>query len=309
MRMPTILKILLGNRKAACGLAIVVAFVLMAIFAPLLASNEPTKRVARPHQPPSAEFVMGSTRMGHDIWAQFAHGARISLLVGFSAGLLVCTLAVAIGITAGYFGGLVDECLTFLMNVVLVIPNLPLLLVLASFIGEASPTVIAVIIGLTSWAYGARVIRAQTLALREKEFVIAAEVLGEPAWRIILVEILPNLISIIGVSFIGSIIYAIVTEATLEFLGLGDPTVVSWGIMLYNAQTSSAILVGAWWEILAPCFAIATLGAGLALLNFAIDEIANPQLRSHKGLSRWKKLAAPVATPAATSIAGQEKTA
>lgn len=111
---------------------------------------------------------------------------------------------------------------------------------------------IAVIIGLTSWAYGARVIRAQTLALREKEFVIAAEVLGEPAWRIILVEILPNLISIIGVSFIGSIIYAIVTEATLEFLGLGDPTVVSWGIMLYNAQTSSAILVGAWWEILAP---------------------------------------------------------
>ncbi|WP_421216509.1 ABC transporter permease [Aeromonas enteropelogenes] len=306
MRMPTILKILLGNKKAAFGLAIVVTFVLMAIFAPLLASNEPTKRVARPHQPPSAEFVMGSTRMGHDIWAQFTNGERVSLMVGFSAGLLVCALAVAIGITAGYFGGLVDECLTFLMNVVLVIPNLPLLLVLASFIGEASPTVIAVIIGLTSWAYGARVIRAQTLALREKEFVIAAEVLGEPAWRIILVEILPNLISIIGVSFIGSIIYAIVTEATLEFLGLGDPTVVSWGIMLYNAQTSSAILIGAWWEILAPCFAIATLGAGLAMLNFAIDEIANPQLRSHKGLSRWKKLAAPVTTPVATA---QEKTA
>ena len=306
MRMPTILKILLGNRKAACGLAIVVAFVLMAIFAPILASNEPTKRVARPHQPPSAEFVMGSTRMGHDIWAQFTNGARVSLLVGFSAGILVCTLAVAIGITAGYFGGMIDECLTFLMNVVLVIPNLPLLLVLASFIGEASPTVIAVIIGLTSWAYGARVIRAQTLALREKEFVIAAEVLGEPAWRIILVEILPKLISIIGVSFIGSIIYAIVTEATLEFLGLGDPTVVSWGIMLYNAQTSSAILIGAWWEILAPCFAIATLGAGLALLNFAIDEIANPQLRSHKGLNRWKKLATPVATPLS---AAQEKTA
>jgi ABC-type multidrug transport system fused ATPase/permease subunit len=195
---------------------------------------------------------MGSNRMGHDLWAQFTNGARISLMVGFGAGLLVCALAITVGITAGYFGGVVDECLTFLMNVVLVIPNLPLLLVLASFIGEASPMVIALIIGLTSWAYGARVIRAQTLALREKEFVIAAEVLGEPAWRIILVEILPNLISIIGVSFIGSIIYAIVTEATLEFLGLGDPTVVSWGIMLYNAQTSSAILVGAWWEILAP---------------------------------------------------------
>ena len=213
MRMPTILKILLGNKKAAFGLAIVVTFVLMALFAPLLASNEPTKRVARPHQPPSVELVMGSNRMGHDLWAQFTNGARISLMVGFGAGLLVCALAITVGITAGYFGGVVDECLTFLMNVVLVIPNLPLLLVLASFIGEASPMVIALIIGLTSWAYGARVIRAQTLALREKEFVIAAEVLGEPAWRIILVEILPNLISIIGVSFIGSIIYAIVTEA------------------------------------------------------------------------------------------------
>ena len=306
MRMPTILKILLGNKKAACGLFIVVSFVLMALFAPILAGNEPTKRVARPHQPPSTEFVMGTTRMGHDIWSQFANGARISLMVGFGAGILVCALAITVGITAGYFGGVIDECLTFLMNVVLVIPNLPLLLVLASFIGEASPAVIALIIGFSTWAYGARVIRAQTLALREKEFVIAAEVLGEPAWRIILVEILPNLISIIGVSFIGSIIYAIVTEATLEFLGLGDPTVVSWGIMLYNAQTSSAILVGAWWEILAPCFAIATLGAGLALLNFAIDEIANPQLRSHKGLNRWKKLAAPVTTPVP---AVQEKTA
>ncbi|MDO2946872.1 ABC transporter permease [Aeromonas simiae] len=294
MQMPVIVKILLGNKKAAFGLAIVVTFVLMALFAPLIASHDPTKRVARPHQEPSAEYVMGTTRMGRDIWSQFVHGGRVSLLVGFGAGLLVCVLAVSIGITAGYFGGVIDEALTFLMNVVLVIPNLPLLLVLASFIGEASPWVIALIIGLTSWAYGARVIRAQTLALREKEFVIAAEVLGEPAWRIILVEILPNLISIIGVSFIGSIIYAIVTEATLEFLGLGDPLVVSWGIMLYNAQTASALLVGAWWEVLFPCLAIATLGAGLALLNFAIDEIANPQLRSHKGLARWKRLAAPL---------------
>lgn len=114
MRMPTILKILLGNKKAVFGLAIVVTFVLMALFAPLLASNEPTKRVARPHQPPSVELVMGSNRMGHDLWAQFTNGARISLMVGFGAGLLVCALAITVGITAGYFGGVVDECLTFL---------------------------------------------------------------------------------------------------------------------------------------------------------------------------------------------------
>ena len=248
MRMPTILKILLAEGRLrplhrgqlrADGAVRPAAGQLRAHQAGL-----------RPHQPPSTEYVMGTTRMGHDIWAQFTNGARISLMVGFGAGILVCALAITVGITAGYFGGVIDECLTFLMNVVLVIPNLPLLLVLASFIGEASPTVIALIIGFTSWAYGARHPGPDPGAA-EKEFVIAAEVLGEPAWRIILVEILPNLISIIGVSFIGSIIYAIVTEATLEFLGLGDPTVVSWGIMLYNAQTSSAILVGAW-EILAP---------------------------------------------------------
>ena len=142
---------------------------------------------------------------------------------------------------------------------------------------------IALIIGLTSWAYGARVIRPDPGPAGE--FVIAAEVLGEPAWRIILVEILPNLISIIGVSFIGSIIYAIVTEATLEFLGLGDPTVVSWGIMLYNAQTSSAILVGAWWEILAPASPSPPWGrASHAQLRHR--RIANPQLPFPQGLNR-----------------------
>jgi peptide/nickel transport system permease protein len=151
---------------------------------------------------------------------------------------------------------------------------------------------IALIIGCTSWAWGARVIRSQTLALREKEFVKAAEVLGESAWRIIFVEILPNLISIVGASFIGSVMYAIMMEATISFLGLGDPSTISWGIMLYNVQTSSSILIGAWWELIAPCMALTILAIGLAMLNFAVDEIANPQLRSHKGMKRWKKLAA-----------------
>ncbi|MDA1380719.1 ABC transporter permease [Plesiomonas shigelloides subsp. oncorhynchi] len=218
------------------------------------------------------------------------HGGKVSLAVGFGAGIIVCTLAVAMGVTAGYFGGKIDEVLTFFMNVMLVIPQLPLLFVLAAFIGQASPFVITLIIGFTSWAWGARVVRAQTMSLREKEFVKAAELLGEPSWRIILVEILPNLMSIIGASFIGSVMYAIMTEATLEYLGLGDPNIVSWGIMLYNVQTSSAILVGAWWEVVAPCLALIILVIGLALLNFAVDEIANPQLRSQKGMQRWKSM-------------------
>ncbi|MGB2079565.1 MAG: ABC transporter permease, partial [Vibrio sp.] len=207
------------------------------------------------------------------------------------AGLVVCFLATVIGVSAGYFGGKIDDILTAAMNIMLVIPQYPLLFVLAAFIGEAGPVTIAVLIGCTSWAWGARVVRAQTLALREKEFVKAAEVLGESSFRIIFVEILPNLISIVGASFIGSVMYAIMMEATISFLGLGDPSTISWGIMLYNVQTSSAILIGAWWELLAPCFALTMLAIGLALLNFAVDEIANPQLRSHKGMNRWKKLA------------------
>ena len=116
--------------------------------------------------------------------------------------------------------------------------------------------------------------------------------MGESSFRIIFVEILPNLISIVGASFIGSVMYAIMMEATISFLGLGDSNTISWGIMLYNVQTSSSMLIGAWWELLAPCIALTLLVTGLALLNFAVDEIANPQLRSHKGMKRWKKLAA-----------------
>lgn len=320
--MKGLIKLLSGNPKSLFGLGILFMFIFVAVFAPFLSDHAPDKRTGKPHEYPSfvvtsaqnnpdgwvsenlatdrrtllmskkADHVMGTTRMGRDVWSQLAHGARVSLAVGFSAGLVVCFLATVIGISAGYFGGKVDDVLTAAMNIMLVIPQYPLLFVLAAFIGEAGPMTIALIIGCTSWAWGARVIRSQTLALREKEFVRAAEVLGESSWRIIFIEILPNLISIVGASFIGSVMYAIMMEATISFLGLGDPSTISWGIMLYNVQTSSSILIGAWWELIAPCMALTLLAVGLAMLNFAVDEIANPQLRSHKGMKRWKKLAA-----------------
>lgn len=286
------LKLLVRNNKALMGLIIVGFFVLTSALAPIITQYDSKKRTGRPHMAPDKEHVLGTTRMGRDVFAQTLYGGRLSLAVGFGAGIIVVAMAVAIGITAGYFGGLIDELLSSLMNIMLVIPQLPLLMVLAAFIGQASPAVIALIIGLTSWAWGARVVRSQTLAVREKEFVVAAQVLGEPSWRIIVIEILPNLISIIGASFIGSVIYAIMTQATLEFLGLGDPTAVTWGTQLYNMQNTSAINIGAWWEVFSPIAVIACVGAGLALLNFAVDEIANPQLRSHVGLKRWKQITA-----------------
>jgi peptide/nickel transport system permease protein len=274
------LEVVFRNKKAVVGLAIVFAYVAIAVAAPWITEHAPMQRVGRPHQPPSMDELLGTTRMGRDVFTQLIWGTRTSLFVGFLAGLIVTVIGVTLGITAGYLGGWVDEVINFLTNIALVIPQLPLLLVIAAFVGQASPMVIALIIGLTSWAWGARVTRAQTMSLRRREFIEASELAGEPTWRMIAVELLPNLLSIIGFNFIGSAIYTIITEATLEFLGLGDPNAVSWGTMLYNAQTSSAIMIGAWWEVAAPASFIAVIGIGLSLINFAIDEISNPRLRT-----------------------------
>jgi len=284
------MKSLLRNRKALIGLAIIAFIIIVAIAAPLLTHYDPAARTGRPHQPPSAEHILGTTRIGQDVFARMIYGARTSLAVGFGAGLLITAVGTALGIISGYRGGKTDEVISFFTNMVLVVPNLPLLLVLAAFIGQASPVVIALILGGTSWAWGARVTRAETLSVKQKDYVKSAEMMGEPQWRIMTSEIFPNVISIVGINFIGSVIFAIITEATLEFLGLGDPRVVSWGTMLYNAQKASALSVGAWWDILTPCFALAFLGIGMSLLNFAVDEIANPRLRTGNHLKRWSLL-------------------
>ncbi len=315
--MKLLFKLLMGNKKSFVGLLIILAFIFVAIFAPWLTKHAPDKGTGNPHEYPAfvvkaaknnpdgwiakniatnqrtlrmsekADHVFGTTRMGRDVWSQLAYGTRTSIFVGLGAGIMVCFLATTIGVTAGYFGGKVDDYLSAAMNIMLVVPQLPLLFIIAAFIGQAGPFTIAIVIAITSWAWGARVVRAQTLSLREKEFVLAAEVLGESTWRIIAIEILPNLMSIVGASFIGCVLLSIMTEASLSFLGLGDPNSISWGVMLYNVQTSSSMLIGAWWEILPPCLALTFIAVGLSLLNFAVDEIANPQLRSHKGLRRW----------------------
>ncbi|SHF47454.1 peptide/nickel transport system permease protein [Devosia limi DSM 17137] len=274
------LKVFLRNKKAAVGLAIVLFYVAVAIFGPLLLQADPMQRVGRPHEAPNVDELLGTTRMGRDVFTQLIYGTRTSLAVGFFAGLVVVIIGTVLGITAGYFGGKVDEAINFATNVVLVIPQLPLLLVIAAFLGESSPLVIAMIIGVTSWAWGARITRAQTLTLRNREYILASELIGEPARRMIMVELLPNLLSIIGFNFIGSVTYTIITQATIEFLGLGNPMSISWGTMLYHAQNASAITVGAWWEVLVPALAVAGIGVGLSLLNFGVDEISNPRLRT-----------------------------
>lgn len=290
-----------GNPAATLGSLVVGSILLLSLSAPLITENGPTKRVARGHQAPSAELWLGSTRSGKDIYSQVLHGGRISMLVAFSAALITVTIAVIVGISAGYFGGRVDEILMSITNVVLVFPQLPLLIVLAAFLGQVGPLIIATIIGLTSWAWGARIIRSQTMAIRNKEFVIAAEVMGESRLRIIMVEILPNLISLVAGAFVGTTIYALIAEAGLEFLGLGDPTIVTWGTMLYWAQSSAAFIVGAWWDLVVPGTAIALMGGGLALLNLSIDQISNPKLKTGSYLKIWRRMKSEVEAKRAAS--------
>jgi len=279
-----------GNLAASIGSIIVATMILLSVFAGSIAENDPTKRVARGHQPPSMELLLGSTRSGKDVLSQVLHGGKISLLVAFSAAMITTVIAVAVGISAGYFGGRVDEILMSFTNIVLVFPQLPLLIIIAAFVGQVGPIVIALIIGLSSWAWGARVIRSQTMAIRNKEFVIAAEVMGESKLRTMFVEILPNLISIVVGGAIGTCIYALMAEAGLEFLGLGDPTIITWGTMLFWAQSNSAFIVGAWWDMVVPGTAIAIFGGGLALLNMSIDQVSNPKLKTGGYNKTWRRM-------------------
>lgn len=279
-----------GNPPAIIGGFLITIILLGALFAPVLSTHNPDKRVARPHVAPNAEHVLGTTRNGRDVFSQVLHGARKSLSVALFAGIIAMSIAVAVGVTSGYMGGKIDEWMNFITNVFLVFPQLPLLIVLAAFLGQVGSMVITVLLGLTSWPWGARVIRSQTMAIRNKEFIISAEVMGESKIRIILVEILPNLISIVFGGFLGTVIYAMGAEAGLGILGLGDATEVSWGSMLYWAQTSSSLYTGAWWEMLVPAIALALTGGALALINMSIDQVSNPKLKTGPHMKLWKKM-------------------
>jgi peptide/nickel transport system permease protein len=269
--------------KMRFGLGIVGFFFLVALVGPLLVHGDPLAFSADQLQSPSLAHPLGTTQTGQDVFTQVVLGSRATLLVGFATGALATTLSVIIGLIAGYFGGAVDELLSLLINIFLVMPALPLAIVLAGYVPVHGPLPVALVISFTGWAWGARVLRAQTLSLRRREFVQAARATGEHWHRVIFWEILPNEIAIVASSLVFTIIFAILTEIGLEFLGLSDVTLNSWGNMLYWASNSNALLVGAWWWFLPPGLCIALLGAGLAFINSGIDEITNPRLR---GFSR-----------------------
>ncbi|MFS0713313.1 ABC transporter permease [Microbacterium sp. 2P01SA-2] len=266
------------STKLVVGLSITGAIVLFGLVAPFFV-GDPFRIRPIGITPPSPEFWLGTTQKGQDIFAQLAVSTTNSLLIGVVVGVLSLVLSAFFGIVGAYLGRWFDEGFSLITNIALVIPGLPLIIVVSSYVESRGLGVVALILALTSWAGGARVLRAVTLSLRNRDYVAAARVAGERTFRIITVEILPNLLPILASSFIFGVVSAILAEAGLSYLGLGVTGDYTWGRMLYDAQMNSALRAGAWWWFVPPGLLIATLGAALSLVNFALDEIVNPKLR------------------------------
>jgi peptide/nickel transport system permease protein len=273
------LRTLWSNGKARLGLTILGLFILIALFAPLLAPHSPTATTFTPYLNPTSTNLFGTTGNGQDVFSQMLYGARVSLLVGLTAGLAATIVAVTIGLIAGYRPGPVDEVLSFVTNLALVIPGIPLMIILAAYIPSRSVWTIVFVVAITSWATGARVVRSQASTLRSREFVTSAVFSGERLGRVVFREILPNMTSLVAASFFSAATAAVMAEASLEFLGLGNPSTVSWGTILYYAQQQNALLTGQWVLVLAPGLAIALLALSFTLVNFGVDALSNPRLR------------------------------
>jgi peptide/nickel transport system permease protein len=270
----------LRSGKLMSGTVILAIFIIVAIIGPYIVNKDPSALSNAVLRPPSGAHWLGTTQTGQDVFAQLMVGTRVSMLIGFVAAGIATVLSVVIGVAGGYAGGVVDELLSVFSNVFLVIPALPLVIVLAGYLPNKGTFTVALVISVTGWAWGARIIRAQTLSLRKRDYVEAARLSGEGFFRILFWEILPHEIAIIAASFLGTVVFAILTEAGIAFLGLSDVTVWSWGTMLYWAQADQALLLGAWWWFVPPGLAIGLVGTALALMNFGIDELINPRLRT-----------------------------
>ena len=272
-----------SNRKARIGVVILGIFLLTAIFAPLLAPYDGSANGFARSANGSAAHWFGTTAAGEDVLSQLIYGARVSVLVGFVAGLFSTIIAVLIGLSWGYLRGFASDVINFIVNLFLVVPGLPLMIVIAAYLQNGGIGMIILVVVITGWAWGARVLRSQTQSLRSRDFITAAIFSGESSFRIVFREILPNMTSLIVGSFFGAATSAILAEAGLEFLGLGDSSTVSWGTMLFWAQNSNALLTGQWVLLFAPGLCIALLATSLTLINFGVDGLSNPRLREGAG--------------------------
>jgi peptide/nickel transport system permease protein len=284
---PGWLRLLLDNPKARLGLVVIVGMIVVALIAPLLRSYSSAVDFSLfdARQPPSFKHPFGTTDQGIDVFAQVVWGARRSLLLGAAAATIATIVATVSGVFAAYVGGFVDDVLNLITNVFFVIPAIPLLIDITAFLHTRSMSVMIFVIAATLWAFEARVIRAQALTLRSRDFIAASRVAGESTRRIVFGELMPNMISRIAAAFVLVFYIAILVDAGLEFLGLGQMDKPSWGVALYWATVNSSMLQGEWWSFLFPGLAIGVTVIGLTFLLAGIDEVSNPRLR----ITRVKK--------------------
>ncbi|HEY7691288.1 MAG TPA: ABC transporter permease [Gaiellaceae bacterium] len=269
----------LRNWKFVLGAGIVLVFLLTAAIAPALVAHPPLAFTGPTDSPPSSEYWFGTTSFGQDVFSQFVNGLRAAFLVGAVGGGIAWVLGAAVGFTAGYRGGWLDDLLNMLTNVVLVIPTLAILIIVAAYIDVHSYVTEALLIGLTSWPWAARAVRAQTFSLKTRDFVDIARLSGRKTRQIIVSEIAPNMSSYLLMMFILLFGGAILIGASLDFLGLGPATQVSLGLMINSAYLSSALTLGFWWWFLPPGIGIIAIVGGLYVMNVGLDEIFNPKLR------------------------------
>ncbi|GAA4842182.1 ABC transporter permease [Luteimicrobium xylanilyticum] len=267
------------NAKSITGLVILAVFVVLAIIGPWIAPHNPNDVSLDLLAPPSGSHWLGTDHLGRDVFSQLLVGTRSVMIVGLVTGVGATLLAVLIGVSAGFLGGIPDEVLSALANIFLVLPALPLIIIIASQMDNAGSMVIALVLAATGWAWGARVLRAQTLSLRGRDFIEAARATGESTGRIVWFETLPNLTAIIASSFVSTVTFAVLSQTTLAFIGVTSISDWSWGTVLYWAQANQALSRGAWWWFVPAGLLVAVLGMALTLINFGIDEFVNPRLR------------------------------
>jgi peptide/nickel transport system permease protein len=283
LRIPGWIRLLLGNPKSRLGVAMVAFMVIIALIAPLISVANPNDfNLLDRGESPSWDHLFGTTDQGSDIFSQVVVGARRSLLLGAAAGALATCIAAFLGIMAAYSSGIVDDVVNFLINVFLTIPAIPLLVVVSGYLSDRGIGTMIVVLAVVLWAFEARILRAQALSLKSRDFIQAAKASGESTMRIVFGELVPNMISRIAAAFVLVFYIALLTDAGLEFLGLGDMTKTSWGVTLYWAQTNSTVLQGEWWPFFFPGAALAFTVLGLVLLLAGIDEFSNPRLRAER---------------------------
>jgi peptide/nickel transport system permease protein len=271
-----------SNKKAAAGGVVLVIFAIWAIIPGLIAHDNPQAFAYGRSLGPSAAHWLGTNALGQDLFAQVIWGARETLIIALVSGILSTLLSMIMGIGAAYLGGWWDGGLNLITDILLVIPTFPLLIVIIAYYPHSSLIPMIAVLVITGYSYGARQLRAEALSLRSRDFLEAARVRGERRWYIIFVEIIPSMTSLIVAVFLGTAVYNVIAAAGLQFIGFGDPNSLSWGTMLYWAQTGEALQTGQYLWAIAPGLCIALLGGAFALLNYAFDEIGNPALQRVK---------------------------